>query len=245
MFGKDSIVNVGGLIASTLDIADSELNQTQRQFTGSGTGQIINQGNISTIQGGYVTMIANVVSNQGQINTPQGTTALAGGSQVTVTFAENHLTSIRVDKSTLDNLVENKQLIRAHGGTVIMTAGAHDSLLNSAVNNSGIVEARTIKQDKGTIILLGGMEAGTTTVTGTLDASAPEHGDGGTIETSATHVNIDPAVQITTQSAQGKNGIWFLDPQDYTIAASGGDITGAQVSTLLGTNNIIISSQQG
>lgn len=101
MFGKNSIVNVGGLIASTLDIADSELNQTQRSFKGSGTGQIINQGTISTIKGGYVAMIANVVSNQGQINTPQGTTALAAGSQVTVTFAENHLTSIRVDKSTL------------------------------------------------------------------------------------------------------------------------------------------------
>ncbi|WP_172593957.1 YDG domain-containing protein [Candidatus Rickettsiella viridis] len=245
VFGKNSTVNVGGLLASTLDIADSELNKSQRQFSGSGTGSIINKGNIQAAKGGYVAMIANIVSNQGRITTPQGTTALAAGSQVTVTFAENQLTGIRIDKSTLNNLVENKQIIRANGGTVIMTAGAHDSLLSSAVNNGGIVEAQTVSKHKGEIILLGGMDAGTTTVSGTLDATAPHSGKGGSIETSAAHVKIAPEVKITTQSSEGAAGTWTIDPQDYTIAASGGDITGSQVSALLASNNIIISSAQG
>ena len=245
VFGKNAIVNVGGLLASTLEIADSELTKSQRRFSGSGTGGIINKGHIQTIKGGYVAMIANTVSNQGHIHTPQGTTALAGGSQVTVSFAENQLTGIRVDKSTLHNLVENKQVIQAPGGTVIMTAGAHDSLLSSAVNNSGIVEAQTLSNHKGNIILLGGLDAGTTTVSGTLDASAPNGGKGGNIETSAAHVKIAPHAKITTQSSQDTVGTWTIDPQDYTIAASGGDITGSQISNLLADNNIIISSDQG
>ena len=206
VFGKNSTVNVGGLLASTLDIADSELNKSQRQFSGSGKGSIINKGNIQAVTGGYVAMIANTVSNQGRITTPQGTTALAAGSQVTVTFAENQLTGIRVDKSTLNNLVENKQIIRANGGTVIMTAGAHDSLLSSAVNNSGIVEAQTLSQHKGNIVLLGGMKAGSTTVSGKLDASAPNGGKGGSVETSVAQVKISPEAKITTKSSQGMAG---------------------------------------
>lgn len=171
---------------------------------------------------------------------------MAGGSQVTVTFAENQLTGIRVDKSTLNNLVKNRKVILASGGNVIMTVGAHDSLLSSAVNNSGIVEAQTINNRKGSIILLGGMEAGTTTVSGTLDASAPHVGKGGSIETSGGHVNITPKARITTKSKSNHgDGTWIIDPQDYNIADSGGDITGSQVSNLLASNHIIIASTQG
>lgn len=70
VFGKDAIVNVGGLLASTLNTSDNQLDKSQRQFSGSSTACIINKGNIQTIKGGYVAMIANSVINQGAINTP-------------------------------------------------------------------------------------------------------------------------------------------------------------------------------
>lgn len=247
VFGQHAQVNVGGLVASTLDTSASAIamRNGQTTFSGSSTASVINQGKITTSTGGYVAMIGNTVSNQGNIVTPQGATALGGGSQVTVSFAHDQLVGIAVDKSTLDNLAENKQLIKADGGLVLMSAGAHDSVLRSAVNNEGIIEAQTLENHNGSITLLGGMTAGTTTVSGTLDASAPHRGQGGNIDTSAAHVNIATAAKITTKSSHGTAGNWIIDPQDYTIAASGGDITGTQLGSLLNSNNIIILSTQG
>src|SRR5262249_48642393 len=54
----------------------------------------------------------------------------------------------------------------------------------------------------------------------------------------------DDAV-ITTKSAQGKTGTWLVDPDGYTIAATGGDITGAALSHLLSLNNITLASTSG
>ncbi|MGC0151917.1 YDG domain-containing protein [Chromobacterium vaccinii] len=244
IFGRNAQVNVGSLIASTLS-ADNNANNGTIKFTGSGTGSIVNQGQINAAQGGYVAFLGNAVSNQGTINASAGAVALAGGSEISVDFADHQLVSVQVNESTLNNLAENRQLIQADGGQVIMTAGAHDSILSSAVNNSGIIEARTLENHNGTITLLAGMTAGTTSVAGTLDASAPNGGDGGHIDTSAAHVDIAPGANITTKAPNGSTGSWTIDPQNYTIAASGGDITGSQVSSLLASNNIIISSTQG
>jgi hypothetical protein len=89
------------------------------------------------------------------------------------------------------------------------------------------------------------MDSGTVKVDGTLDASAPNGGDGGFIDTSGAHVVIDPSVKVTTLAAKGKTGTWLIDPNDYTIAASGGDITGTLLSSQLGSNNILILSSAG
>jgi hypothetical protein len=60
-----------------------------------------------------------------------------------------------------------------------MTAQAAGALLRTVVNNSGIIEARTLENRNGTIMLLGDMQSGTLNVNGSLDASAPQGGDGG------------------------------------------------------------------
>nr|WP_254257901.1 YDG domain-containing protein [Methylobacter tundripaludum] len=152
---------------------------------------------------------------------------------------------MQVDQSVLNSLAENKQLIRADGGQVIMSAGAQNALLASVVNNEGVIEARTVENHDGTIVLLGGMEAGTVNVGGTLDASAPNGGNGGFIETSAAHVHVDDNAKITTQAANGNNGTWLIDPVNFTIAASGGDITGAALSGLLDANSVNIQTDTG
>ncbi|TCT07117.1 beta strand repeat-containing protein [Paralcaligenes ureilyticus] len=98
---------------------------------------------------------------------------------------------------------------------------------------------------KGQIVLLAGMAAGTTEVGGTLDASAPNGGDGGFIETSGAHVHVADAARISTLAADGKTGTWLIDPHDYTIAASGGDITGSALSSHLGSSSVTILSSNG
>jgi trimeric autotransporter adhesin len=142
IFGKGAEVNVGGLVASTLDVSESSLSDSTRSFSGSGTGSVVNQGTITAANGGYVALIGNRVSNQGVITAQLGTVALGSGSAVTLDFSGDRLVHLQVDQSTLNNLAENKQLIEADGGLVIMTAGAQRALLASVVNNTGILSVR-------------------------------------------------------------------------------------------------------
>jgi len=245
LFGQGAQVNVGGLVASTMELNDASLSGNTKTFSGDGAGSVINLGSINSAKGGYVALLGNTVSNQGSITAPQGTVALGAGSAATLTFANNSLVKMQVDQSLLNSLAENGGVIRANGGQVIMSAGAKDALLASVVNNTGVIEARTVENHEGTITLLGGMTAGTVKVAGTLDASAPAGGNGGSIETSAAHVAIDKTAHVTTAAAQGKTGHWLIDPTDYTVAATGGDITGTQLGINLATNNIEIKSSTG
>ena len=217
LFGQGAQVNVGGLVASTLDVDDSTLDSSNRRFSGSGKGSVVNRGTITAANGGYVALLGNQVSNQGTITAQLGTVALAGGSAVTLTFSGSQLVHLQVDQSTLNNLAENRQLIVADGGRVIMTAGAKDALLASVVNNTGVVQAQTVQNHNGTITLLGGMAAGQVNVGGTLDASAPNGGSGGSIETSAAQFNLANDAHITAAAPHGKAGTWLVDPTDLTI----------------------------
>ena len=51
----------------------------------------------------------------------------------------------------------NGGLLQADGGQVLLSAGARDSLLASVVNNTGVIQARTVQEKDGKIILLAGM----------------------------------------------------------------------------------------
>lgn len=245
LFGEQAQVNVGGLVASTLDFADSTLGSDRLQFSGESKASVINRGTITADTGGYVALLGHQVSNQGVISARLGSVALAGGSAVTLNFDGSRLVDMEIDRNTLNALAENRQLIVADGGQVLMSAGAKDSLLASVVNNTGVVQAQTVDNRDGRIVLLGGMEAGSTHVEGTLDASAPSVGDGGFIETSAAQVHVAEDARITTAAATGVTGTWLIDPQDYTIAAEGGDITGSALMSNLANTNVVIESSAG
>jgi filamentous hemagglutinin family protein len=250
LFGQDAQVDVGSLVASTLDINDASLGSNARLFSGTGAGNIVNQGNIQTTEGGYVALLGQTVSNQGIINAPKGAVVLGGASAATLTFQDHSLVSMQVDESVLNTLAENGGLVKANGGMVIMNAGAKNTLLASVVNNTGVIEARTVENREGSIVILGGMAAGTANISGTLDASAPDGGNGGFIETSAANVKIQDDVLITTAALPGtnsKSGTWLIDPTDFNINAGAGASTvngiGADtLSTSLGTGNVTIAT---
>ena len=245
LFGKGAEVNVGGLVASTLNLNDGELGTPSTSFSGTASGSVVNAGTLTAAAGGSIALLGNHVSNTGVISAQLGTVALGAGSAATLTFQGTHLVSMQIDQSVLNSIAANGGLIRADGGQVLMTAGAQKTLLASVVNNTGVIEARTLDNHDGTITLLGGMQAGTVNVAGTLDASAPSGGDGGFIETSAARVEVANAANITSAAASGKTGTWRIDPQDFTVAPSGGDMTGATLSTDLASNNVQIQSSQG
>ena len=144
---------------------------------------------------------------------------------MTLDVAGDGLLSVAISEGALDALAENGGLIRADGGRVLMTSRSAGDLMRTAVNNTGVIQARTLETRNGVISLMGDMADGAVNLHGTLDASAPNGGDGGKIETSAASVNIADEAHITTLAPQGVTGTWLIDPQDFTVAA-GGNISG-------------------
>lgn len=209
LFGAGSQINVGGLVASTLDLNDASLASDKRTFSGSGKGSVVNQGSITTAQGGYVAFIANTVSNQGSINAAGGSVALGAGSAVTLSFAGNALLGMQINQSTLDNLAGNGGLINADGGMVLMSAGARDAVLASVVNNTGIIQARSVQDVNGTIVLEGGGHS-VVANSGTLDASGKNAGEaGGTVKVLGDDVTLAAASRVDVSGDSG-GGVAYI-----------------------------------
>jgi filamentous hemagglutinin family protein len=238
--GKDAQVNVGGLVASTLNLSDEKFKKGDYSFTAEGgkNGEVLNQGTIQATEGGYVALLGKSVKNHGIIKARLGTAALAAGNAVTLDFAGDGLLNIQVKESAVNALAENKGLIKADGGSVLMTARASNALLDTVVNNEGVIEAQTLSTRKGKIFLDGGMDSGTVQVAGTLDASAPVQGDGGFIETSGANVKIKDGTKVTTLSTDGKTGDWLVDPTDFHVVSGFAPQTSSQIGALTLSSNL-------
>lgn len=244
IFGNGAQVNVGGLVATTLGLSDADFLAGRRTFSGN-AGLVINQGKLMAADGGYVALLGGRVSNEGVIQAQLGTVAMAAGQQVRLDFAGDQLLGVQVDRGVVDALVQNRQLIQADGGRVAMTTRAADTVLGGVVNNEGVVVARTIDTHTGTIQLLASENGGKVQESGTLDASAPSGGNGGSIETSAGRVSVVDGARISTEAPQGTTGTWVIDPTDYTIAPTDGDITGTALAARLADNNVVLLSSNG
>ncbi|MGO4998165.1 YDG domain-containing protein [Oceanisphaera sp. W20_SRM_FM3] len=243
MFSDTARVDVGSLVASTLNISTEDFMAGNYHFAGSSANAVINQGNIQTAQGGMVAMIAARIINTGNITTSGGSTLMGAGSRVTLDMGGP--VKIEVEESQLETYIEQGGAIRADGGLVYLTAKAANELTASVINHTGITQAQTLTAGAdGRIMLMGDMDSGVVQVAGTLDASAPSTGNGGFIETSAAKVQVND-VKVTTLAEYGKTGTWLIDPTDFTIAVTNGDITGAALSANLATTDVTIESVNG
>ena len=201
LFGSSARVDVGGLVASSLDMLDHDFLDGKYSFRNPGNaGTVLNQGTINTFQGGVVALIAPKATNEGTIATPGGSTALGAGNQVSLDFNGDGLISLTIDAGAVDALAENKGLIKAEGGLVMMSAKAADALIQSAVNNSGVIEAKSFEQRAGRIIL--DAAEGMTTISGTLDASS-SGSKGGQIVATGNRVMVTTGAHLTASGATG------------------------------------------
>ena len=173
LFGAGAQVNVGGLVASTLGQSDANFMAGNNVFSNGGkAGSVTNLGKLTAANGGYLALLAPQVSNQGVMTATLGTAMLAAGDKVTLNLNNGGLVGYSIDQGALNALAENKQLIQAQGGQVVLSAKAADALTASVVNNSGIIEAQGISTAGGKILLVGD----SITSSGTLDASGATGG---------------------------------------------------------------------
>ncbi|EEG5477414.1 filamentous hemagglutinin N-terminal domain-containing protein, partial [Salmonella enterica subsp. enterica] len=203
LFGKDARVNVGGLVASTKNISTADFMKGQYTLSGNGNpgAQVINQGSLTTSKGGYIVLAGERVSNSGTVTTPSGKTVLAAGKTVTLQLDNGGLTSVSVNGSVVNALVENRGLISASNGQVYLTAKGQDMLLNTVVNNSGTIEAKGLVSRGGEIVLNGG-DSGVVSQSGQLLADS-QTGQGGKITLEGQNIHLSGG---SLTSATGKTG---------------------------------------
>src|SRR5262249_35089327 len=154
----------------------------------------------------------------------------------------NKLIGLSVDQGVLNALAENKGLIKADGGQVLLTAKAADQIIKSVVNNDGIIEATRLTNVDGVIRL----EADNISNSGTLRADGGVGLRGGSIAPSAAHDITLGASSILSASgasggditAQAQGGTLLADGR---IQAVGNEATGGAVK-LLGTQVGLINS---
>ena len=75
---------------------------------------------------------------------------------------------------------------------VALSARSADALLNSVINNTGVIEAKGLVERGGRILLDGDAEGGLTQVAGTLDVSS-ENGKGGSIVVTGERIAVADA----------------------------------------------------
>ena len=253
VFGKTSSIEVGSLVASTAQLndtymkrfADSTANLNLTIGDGNSSA-ILNEGTI-TAQGGLVALHAAQVENTGTISNAGGQVALAAAKQLTLSPDSDGKLNYAVDGELAQAKALNSGRIQADGGYVVMTAKSADDVLGTVVNNTGTIEARTLRKDEKGQILLDGGQSGQVEVSGTLDASGTAEGqsagsikvigqktlvhdntnllakgnaDGGKIETSGDVLSLGNGLTIDAKGTQGKAGEWLLDPLDVIIADS-------------------------
>lgn len=262
-FRPGSSVDVGGLTASTLNIANEDFLKGQLRFAGDSQNPVINAGNI-TAQNGYVNLLAKEVVNEGIIAAQTGSVNLAAGSGMSLDYNGDGKMTVAVTDGAYQSAVANKKLIQADGGLVVMTASGKDALMDSAVNNSGMIQANTLGEATGQISLTGDNIATTgaisadggsnghggtikiianhkTAVDGQLSAQGGQlSGDGGFIETSGDIVSIGDHSSIQANAPQGKAGQWLIDPVNITISDDGLEDYefGVDISTSFVTNTL-------
>ncbi len=220
VFGKSAQVNVGGLVASTLDLADRDFLAGNYQFSGDSGATVSNAGSLQASEGGSIALLGARVSNDGVIQAQLGDVALGAGQGINLTFDGDGLLNLQVDKGSVDALAHNGGLIRADGGQVLMSARSADSLLKTVVNNQGTLEARTLRSAEGRIVLDGG-EQGTVRVAGKQDASAIGGGNGGLVLNQGANVEVQRTAQVDTHADQGATGTWRILSHEVSVAAVG------------------------
>src|SRR5438067_5902304 len=203
LFAPSAAVDVGGLFATTLSIADKDFLAGRYNFyNAGGAGSVINQGQIITANG-YAALAGPQVRNDGVIIARAGSVALAAGDRVSLDMVGDGLISVSVDQAALNASAINSGRIEADGGNVLLTARSANALLDTVVNNSGVIRANSLIERNGEVILDGG-SAGVVSNTGTLTAAGTESGTtGGTVKVLGDKVGLFDGTRIDASGDAG------------------------------------------
>ncbi|MCX7275548.1 MAG: hypothetical protein NTV19_20935, partial [Burkholderiales bacterium] len=217
LIGPGAVVDVAGLVASTLPLSDRDFLDGRLRFSGQG-GSILNQGVVRAGPGGSVLLVGPDIRNEGLIEAPGGNITLAAGRTVTLTPLDGSGVSFEVQAPS-DSVVN---IGRLEAGAVGAFAGT--------LRHSGEVRARSLALDEGGQVVLRGSaqttlaagsriqadgvaggqvrieSSGTTWVEGAVSATGAA-GSGGRIDVLGDRVALAGAASIDASGAGGGGSV--------------------------------------
>lgn len=243
IFGQNSQVSVGGLVASSLNITPEALQygiagaSTQRapaftQFTDPTTGAAQPSGavtvqkgaTLTTTQGGQILMFAPEVTNEGNISTPGGQTMLAAGSPVYLaTSSDPNLRGLLVEVGTGGTVTNGStsnagvadpnQLI----GQISADTG-NVTLAGYAVNQLGRVSATTSVRSNGSVRLIARDGGSVQSVAGSqVTLTATREGTLTLGQNSSTQVTLSTDGSTTVDANTQPTSIVYLEGQQIDL----------------------------
>ncbi len=264
VFGAGSVVDVGGMIATTSDLENDNAFMAggAAKFTkpGNPDGRIINKGHMTVRDGGLVGLVAPNVENHGVIQAKLGKVILASGDIHTIDFAGDGLIKLEVSDDVTSQTVTNTGIINADGGQVLVTAAQARGMVDALITNTGTIRANTVRvngvEKRGEItISTKGLDIsiprGNSMVfnTGRIEAQGMDLLDsGGIITILSDKINIGDGSYVTAAgdlnggtikiggNYQGGNGL----PTSNMIYVSGSAILNAESRRGIGDGGTII-----
>jgi filamentous hemagglutinin family protein len=223
-FGPNAFVKAGGLVVTTAAINPwASAGGASWSFDGPPAATpIVNYGHLETASGGSLFLIAKQIENHGTIEAPGGTASLIAGQQVLLSERADGL-SLSAPVQMPAGSVDNQGKIVADAGQVLLQA--------QTVNNSGTIQANSVRQQNGVIELYASQDI---QLTGSSVIQANGGGDG-----------ASQGGNIVIKSAGT-----FSDSAGSQIAATGGGNGGnggnVEISapTMLSLNSRIDASAQ-
>ncbi len=200
LFGQGAQVNVGGLVASTLNMSNADFLNGRYVFNGgNSTASVSNYGTIQAGNEGFVVFLGNTVNNAGTITATNGSVSLAAGQEAVLDFYGNGLVKTKLSGDALNAVINNSGNISATGGAVQLATNARAS----AINVSGIIEANSLVERNGVIRLEGGDNA-RVSVSGTLSAQGLAAGtQGGNISVTGEQVALFSGANLDASGQAG------------------------------------------
>ena len=200
-FGPNSVVKVGGLLVSTAPVnMPGDNGGVGWTYNGPPpSASIINYGKIETKSGGSLFLVAEKIINHGTLMAPDGTLGLYAGKEVLVTESpDGRGLSARVTLPS--GSIDNTGQLIADAGTIALHA--------RTVNNSGLIQANSMRERNGVIELVA---AESITLT-----------DHSTLQTKGDSAGLSPGGTISIQT-EGR----FTDAAGSIIDVRGGAEGGA------------------
>lgn len=170
--------------------------------------------------------IAALVENSRAIEAP-------GGLIILSAQALNHLLGGVVNHSgTIEaaGLVENGGVVRLVASDAIRLSGSisADAAADSKGNGGTVLAIANLDNPDSLLIFDGNISA----------EGGANGGNGGDVETSASHLLLGAGASVATKALSGKTGNWLIDPYNYDIDATAADV----IADALDSSNVTVTT---